>query len=393
MSAMGKKTHGVQLRVDNLLKEAQRTTGLSDFGDPWFFQPLSMLVECINEEAGLPSLEEVPVRHMTSMLCDRLRFVDYLKRTPAVHDEKIDVVGVILGQARGGSTLTQRLTAQSPQLTTTYFWETFSPIPLPAEKPGDVSERRKIGDAVIADWLRRMPQYVGVHPLNSDNFDEEIWFMDRGFNCYMYTLHFNVPSYYAWILKQDQRKNIEELITWFKILQYNMPERRHVKWLCKNQQYIMTCCLPLVLEMFPRAKLIHTHRPMEQALASLCSVQSFHIKDSGSTTFDQRDMGERIIGQYQTSMRHLIEVRKAFPDRFIDVRYQDLTSDPIGQFGKIIEGMGLACGPADIAAAQAWMSKNHRGTHPPHGYKPEDFGVTADRLRDAFKFYHDEFLH
>jgi Sulfotransferase family len=386
------QSQGVQLRVEDLLEQAQTHTGLRDFGDPWFREPLEVLVDCINTEAGLPSLDVVPVRHMVSMLCERLRFVDYLKRTPAVYDEEIDVVGVILGQARGGSTLTQRLTAQSPQLRTTFFWETFAPIPLPGEKVGDYSARRKIGDEVIADWLKRMPAYVGVHPLSSENYDEEIWFMDRGFNSYMYTLHFNVPSYYQWLLKQDQRKNIEELIVWFKILQYNMPERKGRKWLCKNQQYIMACCLPLVMEMFPKAQLIHTHRPMEEALASLCSVQSFHIKDSGSINFDPKEMGERIIGQYRTSMRHLISVNKASPDRFINIKYRDLVADPIGQYRTIIEGMGLNCGIEDIAAAEKWMASNHRGTHPPHGYRPEDFGVTAQQLREAFKFYHDEFL-
>jgi hypothetical protein len=284
------------------------------------------------------------------------------------------------------------LTAQSPQLRTTFFWETFAPIPLSGEKPGDYSARKKIGDEIIADWLKRMPQYVGVHPLNSENYDEELWFMDRSFDCYMYTLHFNIPSYYDWLYKRDQRRNIEEILLWFKILQYNMPERKGRKWLFKNQQYIMTCTRPQVLEKFPKAKLIHTHRPMDQALASLCSVQSFHIKDSGSTSFEPREMGGRIIEQYRNSMQHLIDVYKSMPDRLINVRYTDLVAQPVVEFRRIIEGMGLTCGPADIAAAESWMAKNHRGTHPPHGYKPEDFGTTAQQLMDSFKFYHDVFL-
>jgi hypothetical protein len=386
------KNQGVQLRVDALLDAARQRTGLSDFGDPWIMEPLNALVDCINRDAGLASADVAPVHHMVDMLCDRLKLAAYLKEHPAVHDEKIEVVGVILGQARGGSTLTQRLTAQSPQLTTTYFWELFAPIPEPGEKPGDFSARRKIGDDEVASWSQRMPEYKGIHPLDSNYFEEELWLMDRSFNCYMYTLHFNVPSYYEWLLKQDQTKNIEDLILWFKVLQYNMPERRKVKWLCKNQQYIMTCCLPLVLKMFPRANLIQTHRSMDQALASLCSVQSTHIKASGSTTFDQREMGELIIRQYQTSMRHMMEVHQEMPERFVDIQYRDLVEKPLDQFRKIIEGMGLSCTPEDLAAASNWMSKNQRGTHPPHRYKPEDYGVTSERLRDAFKFYHDAFL-
>jgi hypothetical protein len=386
------QNQSVQLRVDALLDAARQSTGLSDFGDAWFMEPLKVLVDCINRDAGLPSADVPPVQHIGDMLCDRLKLAAYLKQHPAVYDENIEVVGIILGQARGGSTLTHRLTAQSPQLTTTYFWELFDPIPLAGEKAGDFSARRKSGDDEVASWSARMPEYKGIHPLDSNYFEEEIWLMDRGFDSYLYTLHFNVPSYYEWILKQDQTKNIEELIVWFKLLQYNMPERRKVKWLCKNQHYIMTCCLPLVLKMFPHANLVQTHRSMDQALASLCSVQSAHIKASGSTTFDERAMGEHIIRQYQTSMRHMMEVHDDMPNRFVDIQYRDLVEKPIDQFRKIIEGMGLACGTADIAAASQWMSKNQRGTHPPHRYKPEDYGVTAQQLRDSFKFYHDAFL-
>jgi hypothetical protein len=54
--------------------------------------------------------------------------------------------------------------------------------------------------------------------------------------------------------------------------------------------------------------------------------------------------------------------------------------------------MNLACGPADISAASRWMSANQRSTHPAHRYKPEDYGVTAQQLRDQFKFYHEAFL-
>jgi len=59
------------------------------------------------------------------------------------------------------------------------------------------------------------PVSSGSHPLNSENYDEELWFMDRSFDCYMYTLHFNIPSYYDWLYKRDQRRNIEEILLWF----------------------------------------------------------------------------------------------------------------------------------------------------------------------------------
>jgi len=384
---------GLQLNAADLLDQARKRTGLSDFGDPWFREPMDALIYYVNTEGGLSSLDVPPVHHLVDMLCDRLRLAEYLKQHPGVLDEKVDVRGFIVGQARGGSTLAQRLFSQSPQLTSTYFWEVFSPIPLANEKPGDPVARRKVGDDEVASWSKHMPEYVGMHPLSSNYYEEDIWFFDRGFNSYNFTLQFNIPSYYDWMLAQDHTKAYGELKVWLQLLQYQAPSRKGKKWMLKNASHPMTCNIGAMFKTFPGATCIQTHRRMEQAIPSLASVQSVHIRTSGTTSFDRKEMGARLIHQYQTGFAAMMKLHKEMPaGSFIDVRYTDLVKNPIGQFRRVIEGVGLECGPADIAAAEDWMSKNHRGTHPPHNYTPEDFGVTAAELRDAFKFYHDAFV-
>jgi len=86
------------------------------FGDSWVLENLEALVYYINTEAGLASADVTPVRHMITMLCDRLKFVDYLKRTPAVHDEVIEPVGVILGPGTGWEHAHAAVDRSVPQL-------------------------------------------------------------------------------------------------------------------------------------------------------------------------------------------------------------------------------------------------------------------------------------
>jgi hypothetical protein len=38
------------------------------------------------------------------------------------------------------------------------------------------------------------------------------------------------------------------------------------------------------------------------------------------------------------------------------------------------------------------MSQNGRDTHPRHKYKPEDYGMSSQRLAETFMFYRDAFL-
>jgi len=117
-----KAVPGVQIHAAALMDRARKMTGLTDFGDPWFVQPLEGLIGLINREGALESDDTRGVRVMVKCLADRLNLVDYVKRHPKVRDEKLAVAGIIFAHGRGGSTLTQRLLTASPQLTTAHWW-------------------------------------------------------------------------------------------------------------------------------------------------------------------------------------------------------------------------------------------------------------------------------
>jgi hypothetical protein len=88
-----------------------------------------------------------------------------------------------------------------------------------------------------------------------------------------------------------------------------------------------------------------------------------------------------------------LQVRAEEPaGRFIDIQYKDLVAEPIVQFRRALNEMGLTVGPEDEQAAREWMSANGRETHPPHQYEPEDYGLTREDLHKTFKFYSDIFL-
>jgi hypothetical protein len=383
---------GRQIRIHDLLQRAQKACGLSDFGDRWFLDPLEHLVELVNREADLPSDEVWPVRRLVDMLSDRLRLIDYLKHHPKVLDEKVDVAGIIVMHARGGSTLTQRLLGRSPQLRATYFWELHTPVPLPDEKLGDPSKRIQIGDEEVAAWAKAMPEHKAMHPHNAQFHEEDLVLGDRGFLSYMYSCQFNIPSYHAWMAAQDEARAYRELLLWLQLLQYQSPQNRGRKWLLKSVHHFIGRNLRTMFKTFPGTKAILTHRRMDQVIPSLCSVQSMHLQQSGSTSFDKTEMGNRLIAQYLPAFEDMMAVRREMPaDRFIDVQYRELLADPIGQFQRIMKGMGFAVTPDDVQEATTWMADNGRDTHPRHEYTPEEFGVTGRQLAETFKFYHDAF--
>jgi hypothetical protein len=282
--------------------------------------------------------------------------------------------------------------ARSPQLNATYFWELMMPVPLPGEQFGDPSPRIKKSDDYVAAWLRSMPEYAHMHPQNSSYHEEDMIISDRSFLSFFYSAHFNIPSYLPWLATQDETRAYEEFKTFLKVLQYKQPYRQGRKWLLKSCHHVLCFNLRTMFKVFPETKAIVTHRRMEKVIPSLSSVQCVHIRASGTDSFDKKEMGARHVAQFEAALREMIEVRKEMPaDKFIDVQYSDTVKNPMGTFRHILEGMGLTVTPEDLHEASTWMAANGRDTHPPHNYKPEDFGVTADELSKIFKFYHDEY--
>jgi len=62
------------LDVDGLLAAARDKTGLSDFGDEWFMEPLNVLTASLAAEARLSEMGlALTQQRLTALLADRLR--------------------------------------------------------------------------------------------------------------------------------------------------------------------------------------------------------------------------------------------------------------------------------------------------------------------------------
>ena len=381
------------LRVEDMMARAQAETGLEDFGDPWFMEPLAKLIHFINTEANLVSTEIDMVYRIAGCLADRLRLVAFIREHPAVLQEEVHVVGVIVGLARGGSTLAQRLLGASPQLTSVYKYEVYSPIPLPGEEVGHPKPRIEHAQNVLDEMAARWPDMASMHPMTPTDYDEEIELIDRSFASVMYSFYFHVPGHADWLFDYDDSKSYEELVLWLKLLQYQDPTRKGRKWFLKSPQHLMSGGLRNCMKAFPNAKILMTHRNLRSVVGSLSDLRYSMLKDI-TRDLDPKVIGPESIALHKKALTRMIEIREESPaDRFIDLQYADLVSDPIGQFEHALTKMGLRVTAEDLKAAENWMTSHQRDTHPPHHYQIEDYGVDVEQFDQTFKFYHDRFVN
>ena len=78
-------------------------------------------------------------------------------------------------------------------------------------------------------------------------------------------------------------------------------------------------------------------------------------------------------------------------ERFVDIHYTRLMSDPAATLGAACEQMGLRFTDAYASAVGDYLAHKPKGKFGVHRYRPEDWAFTADGLRTAMAPYLNHF--
>ncbi len=369
-----------------LVDAARSATGLSDFGDEWFMEPLEALIGFINEEAGLTSSSGGPIDRIVYALMDRLALTALLKSRPEILDEDIQVAGAIIGLPRTGSTMLHRLLASAPRLTSPFWWETTFPLPLPGEVAGDPTPRQKLAKQTVTDFLAAWPNFESIDPIDAMEVAEEVILLDKSFLSTTYDSMMHIPSYGFWQADQDHERSYRELKIWLQVIQSQSPDRRGKKWVLKTPHHLLGGMSGL-LSVFPEAKLIMTHRDVGQVLPSYCSMcESMTVMASAS--YRRETQGAYWTRRFANGLERFAALRTTLPaDKVIDVHYRDTLSDPIAVGRRAMEAMGLGFTSTDEAMMATCIAGNARDKRPVHRYSAADFGLDQAQIARDFAFY------
>jgi hypothetical protein len=79
-------------------------------------------------------------------------------------------------------------------------------------------------------------------------------------------------------------------------------------------------------------------------------------------------------------------------ERFIDIDYQDLLKDSVGQARRVFAGLGLELDAEGEASIRHWLEENARDHRAAHSYTIADFGLSEAQLRQVFERYIRQFI-
>jgi hypothetical protein len=378
---------GPELRVDAVLDEARRRSGLDDFGDPDFMGPMSRLLAALEEEAGLNEVGRITqFERNVGLLVNRLRTEDHFRRHPDIADEVIDRPFAIVGLGRTGTTMLHRTIAADPRLYSLAWYESRNPAPFLDARPGGADPRIADAESEVEMMLEASPDLIAAHPMDAHAPDEEIMLLEHAFISGNPEAFCSVPKFARWLEDYDARPGYRYLERLLQFLQWQKKRRgiHAQRWVLKSPHHIGF--LDAMCEVFPAVQVIATHRDPVQTIPSFASL--IHaIRVMGSDRVDPAEIGRQWGGRLVRMMDRCIEFYERQPERFFDIRYEDLVADPMAAIRRIYAFVGLPWDATAELRMREWAVENARDKRPVHHYTLEKFGFSEAGLREQFANY------
>ncbi len=374
----------VSLHPEVLRAAASTTTGLDDFGDPWWEEPFERLCASLDSEARLHLPGRVRTRgELQVILQNRLRMVELWKREPAVLREPLHGPIVVTGLGRSGTTLLHELLACDPDNRPPLLWELLHTVPY-----DDVS-----GD-ICDDEIRLMdemvPAFTAMHENGGRLPTECIFIFAHQFSSDVYTGLYDVAQYTMWRSSVDQTPIYDWHKRHLQTLQW-VTGRPTTRWVVKAPSHLSA--LPLLFATYPDARVVITHRDPLRVIGSLADLMAtLHWMHSDHADYDV--LVQFMAMGFEMQMDHVAAERDAgdIPESHIsDVVYKELVADPMGVIERLYDGWGLPITPEFRGALEAYLAARHNERSTRHDYSFADTGLDLAEHRALVGPYMERF--
>jgi hypothetical protein len=370
---------GCVLEPAALMAKAVAQTGLKDFGDQSFREPLGVLCRALRTEAGLsPRGVVTAYSQLTDLLKNRLLLTDLLTRHPEIHQVPVSRPIVITGLARSGTTHLHNLLSADPELRSLPAWEALEPVLPAAERPGAGEPDPRIGRAAAQIDLMNtaLPYQQRMHEMAVHQSAEDIHLLAMDFSSLLFAAMSPIPSYWEWYFSTDQTAAYRFLRT---ALQAMTWLRGGERWVLKSPQHLGQ--LRPLLNVFPDATVVMTHRdpvPVFVSFATMIAYVSRLYRD----TVDLRWTGRFWAGWGMRYLNAAAADRDLIPeDQSTDVMFSDFMADPLGTAERVYARAGQPFTAQAREALAAYQESHPRGRHGTVRYDLGQFGLQPTELR------------
>ncbi|WP_210592821.1 sulfotransferase [Streptomyces sp. GESEQ-35] len=345
-------------------------------GDEWFTDGFRLLLrEWAADEELSPVGWQSGQAHVRRHLTNRARIRRLIAEHPAIEQETVEKPVFVVGLPRTATTLTHSVLSLSGEHRCPRLWELLAPglEPSPRERQKAITSARRTVDGVFL----LSPRFRDIHLMTAEGPEECTFLLPHAL---VPLSQAHLPEYHAWQFERDFVPDYRHLKQCFQVLQYGRPRRR---WILKSPMH--TGNLDALLDVFPDATLVWTHRDPATAVASFCSLVECGMA-LARRNVDLHTLGATWLDLLSRSVHRGLAARADIPrEALVDVPYSWLGSDPATGAPKLYDAVGARWTDAD-AARLPEVATRLKGSRP-HRYDLSRYGLTHADIESAFTGY------
>ena len=345
-----------------------------DLGEDDYLEPLKILLDALRNEAQLSFFGKLGARYqITNHLQTRAKVNEFLKNKDT-EDPSSPIF--VMGLPRSGTTFLFNILSKDKDHKSPAFWEMMYPLPL--AKRGSFTEKKRIfiGKLVLLFKNFLMPGLNDVHPIEAESPEECILIKTLSLRSLVYVYMANVPTYQSFL----NRENFLPAFIWHRrFLQCLEQNEKPKRWLLKDPCHLEH--LPEILQIYPNAKFIHIKRDPSETIPSICSL-THKVRTGFSKNVDKISIGESSLNFWSSVLKKYSTDRLELdPNSIIDMKYEDLIADPIGEMHKIYNNFGFHLDTKVEEAMLDYINDSTRTHGGKHLYSAEEFGLTKNLIK------------
>ncbi len=242
----------------------------------------------------------------------------------------------IIGHWRSGTTYLHELLSYDPQFCYTTLWSTLLPEGclilepmkrflarfLPSERPMD---------AIKVDMDGPYEDEAALAVLQPWSFFHCLHFPRNAEEQYLKSIHFQGLS------SEEKKQWNATYLRFIKTVLFMNPGKR---FLSKNPPN--TARIPTLLELFPEAKFIHIYRSPYLVYLSTKKMRIRVLDKLALQDASEKEIEQQVISNYIRLMNSFFEQKEQIqPDRFVEVRYEELIQNPMKHLQFIYETLKI----------------------------------------------------
>jgi hypothetical protein len=231
-----------------------------------------------------------------------------------------------------------------------------------------------------------LPYFNRMHEMTVEHTHEEIQLLAVDFSSMLFETTAPMPAWRDAYLSRDQRPTYAYLRKVLQVLQWL---RGGTRWVLKTPQHLEQ--FPALLETFPDATFVVTHRDPVSVTASMVTMIAYTARLTRHRV-DVEGMGAYWADRLERMLRRCAEERDVLPaDRTIDVHFDAFMADDLAMVARVYDLAGQPLDERARGAMASFMAAHPRGRHGSVVYDLGDFGLDTRERRRALAFYTERF--